>query len=230
MAPFFELFLDYGGLWLLALGALSTIAYIRFSEIKDSPKRWEKALSEPRLMKTAVIIALLSWAWRFGRLLIGDAYLPGAGIFAELSTVLLILICIVARVAWIGVRSWKNLRPWLTHGLVLLLMASPGGLLRDVPEDELSQDSGDEERRAVVFVQGRLASLGCFKAAGEPDRLDGKFETLTTLAVISFQQSNGLIQNAKLDTSGEVRRDTEFRLLAKPFPFLLGPRSCPSGG
>lgn len=228
MAPLFDFFLDYGGPWLVVLGALSWIVYTRLSTIEDEASRWAKALSEPWLMKTAVIVALLSWAWNFGRLFTGDAYLPGAGIFAEFSTILLILILVVAGAAWVGIRSRTRFRPWLTHGLVLLLIASAGGLLRDAPEKVLSQGSGDEERRTVAFVQGRLASLGCFKAAGEPERRDGDFDTLTTLAVIAFQQSNGLMEDPKLDTPGAVRPGAEFRFLAKPFPFLLGPSSCSS--
>jgi hypothetical protein len=228
VAPLFDLFLDYGGPWLLVLAALAWIVYARL--VKGEAARWEEALSKPGLMKAGVILALLSWTFNFGRLFLGDAYLPEAGIFAELSTALLVLILILAGMAWVGIRPRTPYRPWLTYGLILVLMASGGRLLRDVPEKVLSYENGAEERRAVAFIQGRLSSLGCFRAAGEPDRSDGDFETLTTLAVIAFQQANELTQDPKLDTPGVIRPGTEFRLLAQPFPFLLGPTPCPSGG
>jgi Putative peptidoglycan binding domain len=228
VAPFFEPFFEFGGVWVVLLAVLTWIAYTRLSSIKDEAGRWAAALSEPWLMKVAVILALLCWVWNFGRLFTGGAYLPGAGTFAELSTVLLVLILILAGVAWLGIRSWSRFRPWLTHGLVLLLIAAAGLLLRDAPEGALSQDSGEGERRAVIFVQGRLAHLGCFKAVGEPDRRDGSFEALTAIAVSAFQQANELNQDPKLDTPGVIRPDVELPLLTKPFPVLFGPKPCPS--
>jgi hypothetical protein len=227
--PLFDLFLNRAP-WLAVLAALAWVAYARLSSVPDDASRWVEALSRPWLMKTAVILALLSWLWSFGRLYAGDAYLPGAGIFAELSTVLLVLILILAGVAWLGIRSAGPLHPWGSLGLVLILLLGPAWLLRDMPEKVLSQESGAEDSRAVLFVQGRLASLGCFKAAGEPDRRDGTFDLLTALAAITFQQANGLIQDPKLDEEGVIRPGTELRLLARPFPFLLGPEPCPGRG
>jgi hypothetical protein len=224
--PLFDLFLDRAP-WLVVLAALAWIAYARLSSVQDDASRWVEALSKPWLMKTAVILALLSWLWSFGRLYAGDAYLPGAGIFSELPTVLLVLILILAGMAWLGIHSAGPLHPWSSLGLVLILLLGPAWLMRDMPEKVLSQDSEAEDSRAVIFVQGRLASLGCFKAAGEPDRRDGIFDPLTTLAVIAFQQANGLIQDPKLDEEGVIRPGTELRLLARPFPFLLGAKPCP---
>ena len=226
MTPLFDLFLDRAP-WLVVLAALAWITYARLSSVPDSASRWVEALSKPWLMKTAVILALLSWLWSFGRLYAGDAYLPGAGIFSELPTVLLVLILILAGMAWLGIHSAAPLHPWSSLGLVLILLLGPAWLMRDMPEKVLSQDSEAEDSRAVIFVQGRLASLGCFKAAGEPDRRDGIFDPLTTLAVIAFQQANGLIQDPKLDEEGVIRPGTELRLLARPFPFLLGAKPCP---
>lgn len=109
--------------------------------------------------------------------------------------------------------------------MALILASAP--LLSEGPEAALSQEAGGEQPRAVAFVQRRLASLGCFRATGEPDRTDGTFEALTAGAVIAFQLSNDLIRNPKLDAPGVVRPEREFRLLTRPFPFLWGPKPCP---
>ena len=229
MPPLFEVFADAGGFWLLLLGVLAWIASTRLPSLADEhdAARWARALSQPWLMKTAVGLALLAWAWNFGRLFFGDAYLRGAGAFSELSTVLVVLILVLAGLAWRGIRSWPHLNPWLTYGLVMALIASSAPLLPEAPKGVLSQETQDQERSAVTFVQGRLAHLGCFGAAGEPDRRDGTFEALTASAVISFQQTNELIHDPRLDMPGVIRPRPEFRLLARPFPFLFGPRRCP---
>lgn len=225
MPPLLELFLDFGGVWISILGALTWIAYARLSSIPDDAARWVQALSEPWIMKTAVSLSLLAWAWSFGRLFLGDAYLRGAGTFAELSTALLGLILILAGVAWRGIRSGARFRPWGTYGLSLVLIVSSGQLLGEVPQEDLSQRPG--KTKCVAYVQGRLAQLGCFEAMGEPNRRDGSFDTLTASAVIAFQQANELLQDPKLDTPGVIRPDTELPLLTRPFPFLFGPRRCP---
>ncbi|HET9227725.1 MAG TPA: peptidoglycan-binding domain-containing protein [Thermoanaerobaculia bacterium] len=229
MPPLFEVFADAGGFWLLLLGVLAWIASARLPSVADEHDavRWVRALSQPWLMKAAVGLALLAWIWNFGRLFFGDAFLRGAGTFAELSTALLVLILVLAGIAWMGIRSWPHLHPWLTYGLVLILMLSSAPLLPGAPEGVLSQETQDQERRAVTFLQGRLAQLGCFGATGEPDRRDGTFEALTASAVISFQQANELIHDPRLDMPGVIRPRPEFRLLARPFPFLFGPKRCP---
>jgi putative peptidoglycan binding protein len=231
MPPLFGLFLDRAP-WLAVLAVLTWIAYTRLASVPDGESRWAKALSQPWLMKTAVVLALLSWTWSFGRLYTDDAYLPGAGTFAELSTVLLVLVLVLAGVAWLGIRRWARVRPWLTQLLVVALIFAAAALLRDMPEKVLSSDKADDEDRPVIaYIQGRLIHLGCFKAVGEPDRRDGTFDPLTTLAIIEFQQANGLLQEPKIDEEamGVIRPGTELRLLARPFPFLLGPKPCPGG-
>jgi Putative peptidoglycan binding domain len=228
--PFFEVFVDAGGFWVMVLGILAWIAFALVPPVANEhdAARWARAFSQPWLMKAAVGVAMLAWAWNFGRLFFGDVFLRGAGSFAELSTVLLVLILILAGVAWQGIRSWPRFRPWLTHGLALSLILLSVPLLPGAPEDEISQETPTKERSAVVFIQGRLSNLGCFGASGEPDRRDGIFEALTASAVISFQQANELIHDPRLDMPGVVRPRPEFRLLARPFPFLFGPRRCPA--
>jgi len=225
VAPLLELFLDFGGLWLSILGALTWIAYTRLSSISDEASRWVKALSVPWVMKAAVGLALLAWAWSFGRLFVGEAYLRGAGTFAELSTALLGLILILAGLAWKGIHSGSRFHPWGTYGVVLALIVSSGRLLGETPQEDLS--AGLTKTECIAYLQGRLAQLGCFEAMGEPNRRDGRFDTLTEVAVIAFQQENELLQDPKLDTPGVIRPDAELPLLTRPFPFLFGPRRCP---
>jgi putative peptidoglycan binding protein len=185
-----------------------------------------KALSEPWLLKAAVGLALLSWVWSFGRLFWGDAYLRGTGAFTELSTVLLCVILALAGVAWLRHRSGTRFHPWITLGIVLLLILSPSQLLREAPEGPLSQAT-EGERSAVDFVQKRLAHLGCFDAAVELEPVDPSFDALTTSAVIAFQQANGLLGDPRIDKPGVIRR-RELQKLARPFPFLFGPTPCRS--
>ncbi|MFY9823363.1 MAG: hypothetical protein WAM82_18420 [Thermoanaerobaculia bacterium] len=206
----------------MILGALSGIAQL--PQFQDQAKRsgW--------LMKAAVGIALLSWAWNFGRLFLGKAYLLGADDLEELSTILLGLILILAGVAWWAI-SWhrfQSFQPWITQGLAVALIVSAGRLLADAPPGVLSQSTHDDKLRpAITFVQGRLASLGCFRAVGVRRKpREGSFETFTTLAVISFQSANDLARDRDVDNPGEIAPE-EFRLLARPFPFLFGPRRCP---
>ena len=223
MAPIFEIFLKTG-IWLAILAALTWIAYARLSSIQDQPERWVKALSEPWLLKTAVILPLLSWIWSFGRLFQGDAYLRGAGAFTELSTVLLVVILALAGIAWLRRRPGTRFHPWITLGTVLLLILSPSQLLLDAPEGALSQ-STQGERNAIDFVQKRLVHLKCFTAVDEPKPTEASFDALTASAVISFQLANGLAENIKTDKPGVIRH-REFRKLARPFPFLFGPEPC----
>lgn len=231
MPPILEAFADYGGFWIALLGGVAWIAYTRLSTVEDEPARWVEALSQPWVMKTAVFLSLLAWLWSFGRLFLGKAYLRGADAVEELSTILLVLALLSAGIAWRGIPAGSRFHPWLTYALVLALILSSGPLLADAPDKTLSQQSGDDERPAVAYVQGRLARLDCFKAVGEPARRsgDGSFEALTASAVIAFQMANGLLQDPKLDDPGIVRPDQEFRLLARPFPFLLGPERCQVG-
>ena len=228
MAPFIEAFADYGGFWLALLGAVTWIAYARLNAIQDESTRWLEALSQPWVMKTAVLLALAAWLWSFGVLFLGKAYLRGAATLAELSTILLVLVLLLVGLAWRAIPTGTRFHPWLTYALVLALLLSSGPLLADAPEEVLSQQSEDNDRRAVAYVQGRLAHLDCFKAAGEPARRtgDGTFEALTASAVIAFQMANDLLQDPKLDEPGTVRPDQEFRLLARPFPYLFGPEPC----
>src|SRR3954454_21230912 len=161
MAPLYQFFLDCGGPWIVILGVLSWIAFSQLAQTQDEAQRWVKALSTEWLMRSAVIIALLSWGWNFGRLFLGDAYLRGADKLAELSTVLLVLILILAGVAWRAISRprFQRFQPWITQGLSVILIVSAGALLADTPEGDLSQSiSDDKERPAIAFVQGRLAS------------------------------------------------------------------------
>ena len=222
MAPLFEIFLK-DGIWFAILGALAWIAYSRHSAVADKEARWVKALSEPWLLKAAVGLAILSWLWSFGRLFLGDAYLRGAGAFTEFSTALLGVILALAAFAWWS-RPGSRFHPWITLGIVLLLLLSPGRLLLDAPEGSLSQATSGE-REAIGFVQKRLGHLGCFQAVGEPEPVDPTFDALTTSATIAFQQANGLVQDPRIDRPGEIRQ-RELQRLARPFPFLFGPRPC----
>jgi len=232
MAPLYEFFSSFGGLWIVILGVLSWIAFSQISQIPDDAQRWVKALATPWLMRSAVVIALLSWLWNFGRLFLGDAYLRGADKLAELSTVLLGLILILAGVAWWAISRprFQRFQPWITQGLSVLLIVSAGALLADAPEGDLSQSTSDDKQRpAIVYVQGRLASLGCFEAAGVPPSKKGSFDALTAQAIILFQSANvnDLLTDPRVSTRpGEIAAP-EFGLLARPFPFLFGPRRCP---
>ena len=227
MPPFLDAFADYGGFWIALLGAVTWIAYARLDTVQDAPTRWVKALSQPWVMKTAILLALVAWTWKFGLLYFGKAYLPGAATITELSTILLVLILLLAGIAGRAVSSKTRFHPWLTYGVVLALILSTGLLLGEAPQKELSQSTADDERPAVAYVQGRLANLECFQAGGEPPLRDGTFETLTASAVLSFQMANGLLQDPKRDKEMAVRPDREFRLLARPFPYWLGPERCP---
>jgi hypothetical protein len=229
MAPLLQMFLDLGGLWIILLGALAWIAYARLSSIADDSERWVAALSMAWVMKAAVIIALLAWVWNFGRrLFFGNAYLRGSGAFAELSTVLLVIILVLAVVAWLSI-SRSSFHPWATYGIVLALILASVPLLAPAPETMLVQQGADNDRRAVAFIQGRLASLGCFAAAREEERNDGEFEALTASALLSFKAANDLI-NPDLDTLPNrtigIRPGHEFSLFSRPFPFLFGPKHC----
>lgn len=228
MAPLLQMFLDLGGLWIIILGALAWIAYARLSSIADDSERWVAALSTAWVMKAAVVIALLAWAWSFGRLFFGDVYLRGSGVFAELSTVLLVIVVVLAVVAWLCI-SRSSFHPWATYGIVLALILAPIPLLAPAPKTMLVQGGSDNDRRAVAFVQGRLASLGCFAAAGEAARNDGTFEALTAAAFLSFKAANDLI-NPDLDMLPDgtigIRPGHEFSLFTRPFPFLFGPKHC----
>ena len=227
MAPLFEVFLEAGGIWLAILAALAWISYGRLGSIEDDAERWRTALARSWLMRTAVGLALAAWVVNSVRLFLGAGYLVGAGSVSELSTVVLGAVLAAAGVAWYFIRPGTPAHPWVTYGLVLVLILTSAPLLGDGPQVILSQDTGGEQPRTVAFVQRRLASLGCFGATGEPDRTDGTFEALTAGAVIAFQLSNGLIQDPKLDTPGVVRPEKEFRLLTRPLPFLWGPKPCP---
>jgi putative peptidoglycan binding protein len=224
--PFLDAFADYGGFWIALLGVLTWIAYSRLATISDMPTRWVEALSQPWVMKAAVLLGLGAWLWTFGLLYLGEAYLRAAAAITELSTILLFLILLLAGIAWWAIPARTRFHPWLTHGLVLALILSSSLLLGEAPKKKLSQETEDDERPAVAYIQGRLANLDCFEASREPPRRDGTFETLTANAVNSFQMANGLLQDPKLDEQMVVRPDREFRLLAKPFPFWLGPKPC----
>jgi hypothetical protein len=269
--PLFDIFVNYGG---LCLSILLAVAWITFAQLpavegESVAKQWVRALSQTGLKKTAVVLAICSWAWNFGRMFLGDAYLRGSGSFPELSTLLLVVIFVLATVAWIAIddlrqlpdpgrpqgvgplhrsRAWhrvwlrweenllrlRNFQPWVTHGLVLMLILSTKSLLLNAPVKIPSEES-QKDGHSVSFVQKRLASLGCYKAAEvlhrefpemplEPE--DGKFDSLTKMAVSSFQMANHLLET-RPQTRGIIGRD-EFSLLSRPFPFLFArPRQCP---
>lgn len=228
MPPFLELFADLGGFWLLILGALAWIAHSRLSSVSDDSGRWVAALSTPWVMKSAVAVALLAWVWSFGRLFAGDAYLRGSGVFAELSTVLLVIVLALAVVAWMWI-SRTAFHPWVTYGIVLALILGAVPLLAQAPETMLVQRGADNDRRAVAFVQGRLADLGCFASAGEAARKDGTFEALTSIAFLNFQAANNLTDpdlDMQPDRTVGIRPGHEFSLFSRPFPFLFGPNRC----
>jgi hypothetical protein len=232
MAPILDLFTDLGGFWLLIIGALAWIAQSRLASVSDDSGRWVAALSMPWVMKSAVGVSLLAWVWSFGRLFVGDAYLRGSGVFAELSTVLLVIILALAVVAWVFI-SRTTFHLWVTYGIVLVLILGAVPLLVPAPEKMLVQLGADNDRRAVAFVQGRLADLGCFAAAGEAARKDGTFEALTSLAFLNFQAANNLIDpdlDTQPDRSIGIRPGHEFSLFSRPFPFLFGPARCSASG
>lgn len=228
MPPVLDLFADLGGFWLLIIGALAWIAYSRLASVADDSGRWVAALATPWVMKSAVIVALFAWVWSFGRLFVGDAYLRGSGEFAELSTVLLVIVIALAVVAWVWI-SRTAFRPWVTYGIVLALILGAVPLLAPAPQSMLVQQGADNDRRAVAFVQGRLDALGCFAAAGEAARMDGTFEALTSIAFLNFQAANSL-NNPDLDVQPDgtigIRPGHEFSLFSRPFPFLFGPERC----
>ncbi len=226
MAPLFEIFLKTG-VWLGILAALTWIAYARLTDTADQAERWVKALSEPWLLKVAIGLGLLCWIWSFGLVIWDDAYLRGAGGFTELSTVLLVVILALAGVAWWRRRPATRFHPWISLAIALILILSPGQLLIDAPKEALSQETRNEES-AVRFVRGRLVHLGCYGAADEPVPRGDSFDALTASAVVAFQLANGFLKDQKVDIPGVVQRD-ELRLLARPFPFLLGPKPCPPG-
>jgi hypothetical protein len=232
MAPLLEMFLDLGGSWITILGALAWIAYARLSSVQDDSERWVAAMSTGWVMKAAVVIALLAWVWSFGRLYFGDAYLRGSGFFAELSTVLLAIVAVLAALAWLSI-SRSSFHPWATYAMVMALIVGSVSLLAPAPKTMLVQGGNDNDRRTVAFVQGRLDSLGCFAAAGEAARSDGTFEALTALAFISFQAANNL-NNPDLDMQPDrtigIRPGREFSLFSRPFPFLFGPNRCSALG
>lgn len=228
MAPLLEMFVEVGGLWVTLIGALAWIEYSRRADVQDDAQRWVAALAAPRVMKPAVVVALTAWAWNFGRLFVGDAYLRGSGVFPELSTLLLVVVVGLAGVAWYCIAHGFH-QPWLTYGVVLALILSSAPLLVQAPKDPLVQGE-DDDRQAVAFVQGRLASLDCFAAAGEKARRDGTFDALTGIAFLSFKSANGLDDpdlDFQPDQTVVVRPGEEFSLLSRPFPFLFGPRHCP---
>jgi hypothetical protein len=221
----YEAFRAYGGIWIIILVALSWIAFAKLSQIQDQAQRWVQTLSTGWLLKAAVGIALLSWAWNFGLLYFGTAYLRGADKLAELSTILLGLILVLAGMAWraISWRRFQRFQPWITQGIAVLLIVSAGTLLADAPAGILSQSTNDDKQRPVIaFVQGRLASLGCLVSKPR----EGSFDAFTTLAVISFQAANNLGKDPGANRPGDIARP-EFSLLARPFPFWLGPKRCP---
>lgn len=129
----------------------------------------------------------------------------------------------MAAIAWWRRRPGSRFHPWITLGIVLALLLSPGQLLLDAPQGMLAQGTAGE-RKAIDFVQRRLAHLGCFQ--GEPEPVDAVFEALTASATIAFQQANGLLRDPKIDRPGVIRHQ-EFQRLARPFPFLFGPKPCP---
>lgn len=231
MAPLLEMFTEVGGLWVTLIGALAWIEFSRRADIADDAERWVAALSTPWILKCAVVVALMSWAWNFGRLFFGDAYLRGSGVIPELSTVGLVVVVVLAGVAWYRI-SLPAYQPWLTYGVVLALILSSAPLLVQAPKDPLAQEE-ENDRQTVAFVQGRLASLGCFAAVGEKARRDGTFDALTAMAFLSFKSANGL-DDPDLDFQPDqkvvVRPGREFSLLTRPFPSLLGPRRCPLPG
>jgi len=227
MAPLFEIFLKTG-VWLGILAALTWIAYARLTTTADQAERWVKALAEPWLLKSAILLGLLCWVWSFGLLLWDDVYLRGTGSVTELSTILLIVIVTLAGVAWWRRRPGTRFHPWISLAIVLILILSPGQLLIDAPKGALSQETRNEES-AVLFVRGRLTHLDCYGAADEPVPRGDSFDALTASAVIAFQLANGFLKDQKVDIPGVIQRD-EFRLLARPFPFLPGgPKPCPPG-
>ena len=202
--PILDLFLDVGGPWITLLAALAWISFSRLSSIQDEPARWVEALSQPWVMKAAVLLALLAWIWSLGRLFTGNAYLRGSGTFTELSTALLALVLMLAAAAWRGIRSTTRPFPWLTYGLAVSLIVSAGALLATAPENDLSQGSENGDWRAVAFAQSRLADLNCFQASRGVEETGGRFGAFTAAAVVAFQQANHLIRDFDVDPPGVI--------------------------
>ncbi|HEV8581649.1 MAG TPA: hypothetical protein VGX68_21485 [Thermoanaerobaculia bacterium] len=233
MAPLYEVFRVYGGIWITILLVITWIAFARLAETKDTAQRWVEALSQEWIMKTAIVIALASWAWNFWRLFQGDAYLRGSGSYQELSTIFLVLILFSAAVVWrsLSWRLFSRFRAWSTHGLVLILIISSGPLLLASPKEDLSQGEQNDPG-AVAFIQGRLKQLGCYSAAHVPEPTEVSFDALTASAVISLQSANRLLQEPADESDvvrqgmGVIRHNIEFPLLARPFPFVFGPKHC----
>ena len=214
------LFFDHGGHWMLLLGALALVAATGVEET-DGLRRSKAAFSTPLFGRGAVVVVLAAWVEHYGRQEWGGSFLVGSGSLPWLPLALLPAVLALAALAWLGTRRWPAARPWLTVGIVLVLVIASVRLLGAGPDAILGPGSSGPE---VRFAQLRLDALGCFEAAGEPAETEGRYGTATFLAVVAFQQANGL-DRPRLDQPflGQVRPRHEWRLLTRP---LARPERC----
>lgn len=223
---FLELFLDWGGHWLVLLVGFGLILATRRDE-EDDLRRWQATFATPAFGAAGVVAALAAWIEHYARLQWGLKFVAGTGPYPHLSALLAPVVLLLALIAWRGYRSWPSLRPWLSLSLILALVVGGVRTLSEGPEEPLVQ--GDRSP-AVRFVQQRLDAYGCFAASGEPAETDGLYGTATHEAVVAFQLANGF-DRPRLDLPylGQVRPRHEWRLLKRPFPQVDGPRRCGGG-
>ncbi|HEX2252784.1 MAG TPA: peptidoglycan-binding domain-containing protein [Thermoanaerobaculia bacterium] len=209
-----ELFVAWGGHWMVLLTAVALVLATRVDE-EDALRRWQAAFSTPAFATAGTLVALAAWAEHYARLQWGLAYLRGSGALPHLPLLLLPAVLGLAAVAWLGARRWPAARPWLSLAIVLLLVVGAVRTLGEAPAEPLGlADRGP----AVRFAQQRLEALGCFAATCEPPETDGLYGTATHEAVTAFQLANGLDRpRFDLPFLGRVRPRHEWLRLKRPF-------------
>jgi hypothetical protein len=211
-------FLDNLGVWGLILAAAVYIAYLGVRR-KTESGRLNAALRRRWVMATWVVAALLAWSVAWFRVVSGHAYVLGSGKWSWLPISLVACVLTSAAVAFAAMRTWPRFRPWPTLLIAVALILCSKSVCGSAPAMALKQGAQGDE---VAFVQERLESLRCFE--NEPPR-PREFDSPTALAVIRFQQANGLLSRPERDFSeaGVVRPEPEFRKLANPF---AGVKAC----